>query len=146
MNLRRFICFELLFLLAFTFVCAAQDLTIHKVPMKHVAAYSGAGMYTKYCAVCHGNSGTGNGPAAKALKIVPPDLTRLAMQNHGKFPESHVYAVIRGDTNMPTAHGAKDMPAWAALFAESSGAIPPDAEVHQRISNLTKHVKSLQQK
>jgi hypothetical protein len=94
--------------------------------------------------VCHGNNGKGNGPAAKALKIVPPDLTRLAKHNNGKFPDSHVYTVIRGDSNNTTAHGAKDMPLWGALFTESSGATPPDAEVHQRISNLTKYVASLQ--
>ena len=101
-------------------------------------------MYANYCSVCHGNNGKGNGPAAKALKIVPPDLTRLAKHNNGKFPDSHVYTVIRGDSNNTTAHGAKDMPLWGALFTESSGATPPDAEVHQRISNLTKYVASLQ--
>jgi len=30
------------------------------------------------------------------------------------------------------------------LFTQSCGAVPPDAEVHQRISNLTKYVESLQ--
>jgi len=144
MNLRRCICVVSVFQLAFTLVCAAQDVTIHKVPMKHVAAYSGKGMYTNYCAVCHGNNGRGNGPAAEALKIAPPDLTRLSKQNNGKFPNAHVYTVIRGDSNMPVAHGAKDMPLWGALFAESSAAIPPDAEVHQRISNLTRYVASIQ--
>lgn len=145
MNLHRFICAASIFLLAFTIVCAAQEAIIKKVPIKSVAAYSGKGMYNNYCAVCHGNNGMGNGPAVTALKIRPADLTRLTRQNHGKFPESHVYTVIRGDTNLPTAHGAKDMPLWGALFAESSAAVPPDAEVHQRISNLTKYVASLQQ-
>ena len=144
MNLRRMLCAVCVFQLAFTVVCAAQETTIKKVPMKHVAAYSGESMYANYCAVCHGNNGKGNGPAAKALKIVPPDLTRLAKQNNGKFPDAHVYTVIRGDSNEPTAHGAKDMPLWGALFAESSAAIPPDVDVHQRISNLTRYVASIQ--
>ena len=144
MNLRRSICAASVFLLAFTIVCAAQEIIIKKVPVKSVAAYSGEGMYANYCAVCHGKNGRGNGPAAEALKIAPPDLTGLAKQNNGKFPESHVYTVIRGDSNRPDAHGAKDMPLWGALFAESSAAIPPDAEVHQRISNLTRYVASLQ--
>jgi mono/diheme cytochrome c family protein len=143
MSLRRFVCVVSL-LLAFTIVCAAQEVTIDKVPMKHVAAYSGEGMYTNYCAVCHGNDGKGNGPAATALKTVPPNLTRLAKQNNGKFPDAHVYTVIRGDSNMPASHGAKDMPVWSALFTQSCGAVPADAEVHQRISNLTKYVESLQ--
>lgn len=144
MTLQRFLCIASLLLLTFTIVCAAQDITIKEVPMKHVAAYSGQGMYTNYCAVCHGKTGRGDGAAAAALRIVPPDLTRLAKQNHGKFPASHVYTVIRGDSNEPAAHGAKGMPLWGALFVESSTAIPPDAEVHQRISNLTKYVASLQ--
>jgi mono/diheme cytochrome c family protein len=144
MHLRRLVCAVSVFLLAFTIVCAAQEVIIKKVPMKHVAAYSGESMYANYCAVCHGDNGRGNGPAAKALMVSPPDLTRLAKQNDGKFPESHVYTVIRGDTNLPTAHGAKDMPVWAELFTESSGGIPSNAEVHRRISNLTKYVESLQ--
>ena len=144
MNLRRSICAASVFLLASAIVCAAQEIIIKKVPVKPVAAYRGASMYSNYCAVCHGTNGTGNGPAAKALKIVPPDLTKLAKQNNGKFPASHVYTVIRGDSNMPAAHGAKDMPLWGALFAESSTAIPPDADVYQRISNLTRYVASIQ--
>jgi len=146
MNVRKFICAISIFLLAFTIVCAAQEIIIKKVPIKPVAAYSGESMYANYCAVCHGNNGKGNGPAAKALGVSPSDLTRLAQQNHGEFPASHVYTVIHGDTNMVAAHGTKDMPVWAALFNQSSGGTPPDAEVHQRISNLTKHVESLQQR
>jgi mono/diheme cytochrome c family protein len=144
MHLRRLVCAVSVFLLAFTIVCAAQEVIIKKVPMKHVAAYSGESMYANYCAVCHGDNGRGNGAAAKALMVSPSDLTRLAKQNHGKFPASHVYTVIRGDSNEPAAHGAKGMPLWGALFVESSTAIPPDAEVHQRISNLTRYVESLQ--
>jgi len=146
MNLRKFICAVSIFLLAFTIVGAAQETIIKTVPIKPVAAYSGESMYANYCAVCHGNNGKGNGPAAKALSVSPADLTRLARQNHGKFPDSHVYAVIHGDTNLVAAHGTKDMPAWAALFDQSSGGTQPDAVVHQRISNLTKHVESLQQR
>jgi hypothetical protein len=44
MNLPKFICGVSVFLLAFTIVCAAQEVIIDKVPMKHVAAYSGEGM------------------------------------------------------------------------------------------------------
>jgi mono/diheme cytochrome c family protein len=146
MNVQKFICAASLFLLTFTIICAAQEVIIKKVPINPVAAYSGERMYANYCAVCHGNNGKGNGPAAKALGVSPADLTRLAQQNHGKFPGAHVYTVIRGDTNMPAAHGAKDMPVWAALFNQSSGGVQPDVEVHQRISNLTKHVESLQQR
>ena len=144
MHLHKLVCAESALLLAFTIVCAPQDVTIKKVPIKRVAAHSGEGMYTNYCAVCHGKDGTGNGPFFFDVKSFTEFFTTLAKQNNGKFPDSHVYTVIRGDANMPASHGTQDMPVWAALFTESCGANPSEAEVHQRISNLTKHVESLQ--
>jgi hypothetical protein len=129
MSLPRFFLGASVFLLAFTIISAAQQTTIVTVPMTRVPSYSGAGMYTHYCAACHGKDGTGNGPATKALQADPPDLTRLARQNHGKFPYAHVYTVIRGDINASAAHGKKDMPVWGTLFAEAPGQHPMDWEV-----------------
>ena len=146
MTFHRLVITECLLLLGLGLVGAAQDVEIKKVPMKSVSASSGKGMYVNYCAVCHGMDGKGVGPAAKALKTPPPDLTVLAKKNGGTFPESHVYSVIVGDANMPASHGEKDMPVWAALFRESCGGVPAESEVHQRVGNLTKYVGSLQQK
>ena len=146
MTLRKTASAGCLFLFALGLVCAAQDVTIKKVPMKHVEASSGENMYINYCAVCHGKTGKGGGSAVKALTTLPPDLTLLAAHNNGTFPEMHVYNVIRGDANMPAAHGDKDMPTWEGLFRESCGATPSDAEIHQRISNLTKYLDSLQKR
>ena len=50
----------------------------------------GAGPVEFYCATCHGRDGKGNGPVAAALKVVPPDLTRLARDNGGAFPRKRV--------------------------------------------------------
>jgi mono/diheme cytochrome c family protein len=136
----------LLLLFVLGLVCAAQDVTIKKVPMKYVQASSGESMYHNYCAVCHGKTGKGGGPAVKALTTLPPDLTLLTAHNNGTFPEMHVYNVIRGDMNMPAAHGDKDMPTWEGLFRESCGATPSEAELHQRIGNLTKYVETLQKR
>jgi mono/diheme cytochrome c family protein len=47
---------------------------------------SGDVMYKQFCAACHGAHARGNGPAASALKIQPPDLTTLAKRHGGKFP------------------------------------------------------------
>jgi mono/diheme cytochrome c family protein len=126
------------------FFCAAQQVEIKKVPIKEVSPASGQQMYVSYCGACHGAQGRGNGPAAKALKTPPPDLTALTKSNHGVFPEMHVYTIIRGDDAMPAAHGEKDMPVWGNLFMAQCGVNPSDAEVHQRIGNLTKYVESLQ--
>jgi mono/diheme cytochrome c family protein len=42
------------------------------------AAEDGKALYDKSCASCHGAAGKGDGPAAKALKSKPTDLSALA--------------------------------------------------------------------
>lgn len=128
----------------FGYVCAAQQVEIKQVPITYVSPAAGEKMYAAYCAVCHGTNGQGNGPAKQALNTPPTDLTILARMNGGKYPESHVYQVIRGDSGNP-AHGDKDMPVWGNLFSSLSGASPTArAEVHQRVSVLNKYIESLQ--
>jgi mono/diheme cytochrome c family protein len=73
----------------------APKKTIEKVPMKATAANSGEEMYKEYCAACHGKEGKGDGPAASALKVPPPDLTILAKNNKGNYPADHVSSVLR---------------------------------------------------
>jgi len=60
-------------------------------------------MFKAYCATCHGDSAKGNGPAAPALKIPPPDLTTLAKKNGGKFPADRVSTILRGERLILTA-------------------------------------------
>ena len=116
---------------------------IKNVPIKPTSAASGPEMYKTYCAVCHGATGQGNGPAADALKVPPADLTVLSEKNGGKYPALKVSAVIRGERVMP-AHGNKEMPMWGTLFmAMSSGR---ESEVQQRVTNLNKYVEMLQKK
>ena len=38
-------------------------------------AYEGLRLYVSHCLLCHGQSGKGDGPLAKAMKITPADLT-----------------------------------------------------------------------
>lgn len=116
---------------------------IKHVPLKPTSAASGQDMYKNYCAVCHGMDGTGNGPAASALKVPPPDLSLLSQKNGGKYPALKVSSVIRGEENLP-AHGSKEMPIWGKLFWSMSGGHA--SEVQQRVANLNKHIESLQKK
>ena len=86
----------LLFVASYVFMCtaaAAQDQTqnqstktIEHTAIKSTSPASGVEMYKTYCAVCHGNEGKGDGPAASALKARPADLSQLSKNNGGKFP------------------------------------------------------------
>ena len=98
-------------------------------------------MYKEYCAVCHGKTGKGDGPAVAALKVPPSDLTMLAMKNGGKFPADHVTAVLHMGV-AEAAHGSEDMPIWGPLFRAVSQR--NSAVVQLRISNLTDYIKSIQ--
>ena len=134
------------FSLVVLFLCLAafgesQQRQIKHVSMKATSPASGQEMYTAYCAVCHGKDGKGNGPAAEALKVPPPDLTILARKNDNSYPYGRVRSAIVGDARSP-AHGSKDMPVWGELFwCMSQG---HSSEVQLRISNLNKHIESMQ--
>jgi mono/diheme cytochrome c family protein len=122
-------------------VCAFAQ-TIKKVPARYTSPADGKQMYTAHCAACHGLQGKGDGPAAPALKTTPTDLSQLARKNSGKFPDNHVYSSIRGEVGVP-AHGSAEMPVWGNVFRFVSGG--HEAEVQQRLVNLTAYVKQLQQ-
>ena len=131
--------------IAMVMMASAQEpkKEIKHVPIQATSPASGQEMYKTYCAVCHGTDGKGNGPAADALKVPPPDLTVLASKNGGKYPASKVSAIIGGEEVL-AAHGSKDMPIWGRLFRTISGG--HDSEVHQRVTNLNKYIESLQKK
>ena len=130
-------------LAAFVIVAAAQKPVVKKVPAPQTSPASGKEMYVSYCASCHGVTGKGDGPAAVALKVAPPDLTTLSQRNQGKFPGAHVAQSIKGDMAMP-AHGSKEMPVWGPVFSSLNKG--DQALVQLRISNLTKYIESLQVK
>ena len=136
----------LVFVIAFAILAWSQNQAqteVKHVPVKRTSAASGPEMFKTYCAVCHGTDGSGNGPAASALKVPPSDLTTLAQRNGGKYPALKVSSVIRGEEALP-AHGSKDMPIWGKLFWSMSGG--HDSEVQQRVANLNKYIESLQAK
>src|ERR1035441_6083333 len=65
----------------------ASTPTIKHVPAAYTTPSSGKGMYDAYCASCHGLDGKGDGPAAPALKMPTTNLTTLAVNNKGVFPD-----------------------------------------------------------
>jgi len=81
-------------LLAFAVVLAAAEewkaparAAARKNPVPADAASIGRGkaVYASQCASCHGNSGKGDGPAAKSLEKSPGDLTKLRGQSNGEL-------------------------------------------------------------
>jgi mono/diheme cytochrome c family protein len=106
--------------------------------------YSGAQLYKRFCASCHGDTGHGDGRVAASLKVMVPDLTRIARRHGGEFPQDQVRKIIDGRTTLPP-HGARDMPVWGFEFLAQSGTAPdPQARTNELVQRLTDHVRSLQ--
>jgi mono/diheme cytochrome c family protein len=112
---------------------------------------SGGGEYRKYCAQCHGISGTGDGPVASELKTPPPNLTLLAKNNNGTFPYQNVYDAISGK-NLKKAHGTREMPIFSLQFAQPRNSIGiggpvrrSQYQVDQEIKRITDYIKTIQQ-
>ena len=114
--------------------------TIKKESIPVTSAASGEEMFNTYCAVCHGKSGKGDGPAASEFKIPPANLTLLAKNNNGKYPSDYVAQVIQTGPRDAKAHGSKDMPVWGTLFAS----IGDQGTTKLRIFNLSKYIETLQ--
>jgi mono/diheme cytochrome c family protein len=105
------------------------------------AAAEGKRIYQRYCAVCHGEDGTGNGPLATELRMPPADLTRLASANNGVFPLQAVAMAIdgRGTTR---AHGTPDMPVWGEVFGRTTGT--GASRVDSAVARITHYIWSIQ--
>jgi mono/diheme cytochrome c family protein len=122
---------------------AAQK-TVPETPEFVIKSTAGRDLFQFYCSSCHGRDGKGNGSAASALKVPPPDLTTLAQRNHGTFPAEGVQAFIKGEGRLTTpAHGSSDMPVWGPIF---KGLDNRDAVNAARIENLVKYIESIQTK
>ena len=123
------------------FVAAQQKPEIRMVPIQPTAVSDVRGMFTSYCAACHGPAGKGDGPAAAALKKAPADLTTISARNGGKFPEVKVRRFIEGIDEVP-AHGSRDMPVWGTLFRSLDAT--NQAAAQMRVQLLTDYLKSMQ--
>ena len=115
---------------------------IKMVPPSNTSATSGPEMFTTYCAVCHGKTGKGDGPAASSLKKAPSDLTLLARKNQGKFNDLKVQQSITQDIHIG-AHGDREMPVWGPVFKSIDSG---DSIWRLRAQNLTEYIRSIQAK
>lgn len=103
------------------------------------------------CADCHSADAKGNGPLAKNLAKVPPDLTRIKERANGKFNEKAVFDWILG-LNTPNFHGTREMPIWGDWLMDetledstSLEAAPlAEKEVERRVMAIVKYLETLQ--
>ena len=138
--MKKFILFVALMIVVLPALVLAQSAT----PARSGKEAAAKEMFMEYCASCHGLSGKGDGPAAKALKTRPADLTTLAERNRGQFPEMRVMGAIKAGPGVP-AHGSETMPVWGPIFLEVTGAAT-EGEVQLKIFNLMEYIKTLQVK
>lgn len=107
-------------------------------------SYSGAELFQRFCASCHGSSGYGDGPVAPSLKVPVPDLTGLTQRAGGHFPVERVQMIIDGRAVLPT-HGTRSMPVWGYEF---EARVPPDqpgrATAQILIGRLVDYLSSIQ--
>jgi hypothetical protein len=110
------------------------------------SSYSGAQLYARFCASCHGAEGRGDGVVARTFKIMVPDLTRITRRQGGTFPEGQIRRIIDGRKVLPP-HGSRAMPVWGFEFASQTADKPGSQQNTQRmVERLTEYVRSIQQK
>jgi mono/diheme cytochrome c family protein len=111
--------------------------------VKLIASIDGPTLYKTYCAVCHGNTGKGDGVMSLSLKVAPGDLTQIASHNGGEFPLARVERVITGEEALEKSHGTRAMPLWGPIFSQ----IAWDQDLGRlRTRNLAAYLKHIQAK
>lgn len=94
-------------------------------------AMSGAELYARFCASCHGAAGRGDGPVADSFKVEVPDLTLIARRAQGLYPRDRIEKIIDG-RYIIGAHGTRTMPVWGEDFSRLEIG-NPDAERSTRV-------------
>lgn len=107
---------------------------------------SGAQLFLRFCASCHGKSGEGDGPVAPFFRLSPPDLTQISRRSGGSFPAERVRRIIDG-RETPPPHGVREMPVWGLEF-EMTATQPAEARAaaEASITRLVEHLRSIQRK
>jgi mono/diheme cytochrome c family protein len=120
-----------------------QEKREQKPAARQASVASGKETFLKYCASCHGENGTGNGPVAVALRPPPSDLTMVSKRHAGKYPAGYVAAVLKFGRSL-ASHGSDEMPVWGSRFKELDPARDPTGEQH--IDDVVAYIASLQTK
>jgi mono/diheme cytochrome c family protein len=113
-------------------------------PERSPLVASGEHLYVRHCAVCHGRSGTGDGPFRGVLTIPPSDLTGIAARRDGRFPDDEIAAFVDGRF-VPKAHGTREMPVWGRWLGQPiAEGVEPDEMTRGEILAILTYLKELQ--
>jgi hypothetical protein len=138
---RRIVLLMLGLLYGIVLLSSAVSAQATSKPAASSAPGRGRVTFQETCAVCHGEKGKGNGPAASSLTVHPADLTKVTKPGEA-FPAAHVEAVLKG-TDTTGAH-TNVMMMWRALFfADANGS---ETAAAARISDLVAFIESIQVK
>lgn len=103
--------------------------------------------YMVACAVCHGESGLGNGPFAELMNVEVPGVTGMAAANDGTFPFLETLMIVDGRTGV-RGHGGP-MPVWGDRYErdalEQAGVYGAELIVRGRLLALVEYLESIQQ-
>ena len=85
------------------------------------AAYEGRRLYVSYCQLCHGDTGKGDGPLAKAMAISPADLTTTVRSRSDRILTKIITGEGRQTITGRDRHNllSEAMPEWKDVFDES---------------------------
>lgn len=133
--------------------CRALFSTMILLMCEHLHAQSpesdGRAIYLDQCVNCHHYDGRGIYYIAHYRGYPPPDLTTLAANNSGQFPESRVRAVLYGSTTRP--HALFPMPNFGQSYLDLALAwrkwnpeIDPFADAAEQIDAIVAYLKALQ--
>jgi mono/diheme cytochrome c family protein len=104
----------------------------------------GAHLFHQYCASCHEERGTGDGPMSTYLRVKPSDLTRITARRKGKFPREPIARIIAGEEEVP-GHGTRTMPVWGERLQDDViGGVSKPTVARGRIAFLVDHLEALQ--
>jgi mono/diheme cytochrome c family protein len=113
-------------------------------PASTILAERGEALYLRTCAPCHGASARGDGPAAPALRVAPPDLTQIAARRGGAFPAADVASWIDGRFET-AAHGSREMPVWGVQLRSELPVSGLEEEiVRGQVEMLVEYLRSIQ--
>jgi mono/diheme cytochrome c family protein len=106
--------------------------------------YTGAELYHRFCAACHGAELHGDGPVSGSLRGAVPDLTLIAKRHGGEFPAAWVYRVVDGRERL-LSHGPRDMPVWGEeLWREQGADLTAGAKTRDVIERLVGFLRERQ--